>query len=67
VPHEPLAVAGLYRELLTHLVLDPADAQLVDMVPDGIVGIVAPIVDQDPESRAALVDACLSGDVRSPA
>jgi hypothetical protein len=67
VRHEPLAVAGLYRDLMTHLVLDPADAQLADMVPDGIVGIVAPIVEQDPDSRAALVDACLSGAVRSPA
>jgi hypothetical protein len=67
VPHEPLAVAGLYRDLLTHLVLDPADAHLVDLVPSGIVGIVAPIVEQDPSSRAALVDACLSGVVRSPA
>lgn len=67
VPHEPLAVAGLYGDVVTHLVLDPADAHLAGGVPDGIVGVVAPIVEQDPDSRAALVAGCVSGVVRSSA
>jgi LPPG:FO 2-phospho-L-lactate transferase len=60
VAHEPAAVASLFADLVTHVVLDPADADRVGMLPSGLEGVVAPIVAQDPTSRRLLVEACLS-------
>lgn len=60
VAHEPVAVAEHFADLVTHVVLDPADADLVPALPPGVLGSVAPIVAQDAASRAALVAACLA-------
>jgi LPPG:FO 2-phospho-L-lactate transferase len=64
VAHEPIAVARLYADLVTHLVLDPVDASLVDQVPAGVTGVVAPVLDQRAAARAELVDACLGRSLR---
>ncbi|MBB3042864.1 2-phospho-L-lactate transferase CofD family protein [Nocardioides soli] len=60
VAHEPIAVAEHFADLLTHVVLDPADADLAPALPSHVVGSVAPIVAQDAPSRAALVQACIA-------
>jgi LPPG:FO 2-phospho-L-lactate transferase len=60
IAHEPLAVAELFADVATHVVLDPADAHLAHDLPSGLIGAVAPIVAQDAASRAALVSACLA-------
>lgn len=60
VAHEPVAVAEHFADLVTDVVLDPADAGLVSALPAGVAGSIAPIVAQDPASRAALVEACLA-------
>lgn len=60
VAHEPLAVVGYLADVVTHVVLDPADAGLVSALPAGVAGSVAPIVAQDATSRSALIGACLS-------
>lgn len=60
VAHEPVAVAEHLAGVVSHVVLDPADAGLVPALPAGITGAVAPIVAQDAASRSALVEACLA-------
>lgn len=59
IPHEPVAVVEHLADVVTHVVLDPADADRVPALPSGVSGSVAPIVAQDAASRAALVSACL--------
>ena len=56
--HEPSAagVAGLYGELLTTFVVDPADAGLATDIPGAVV---APIVMVDPDRRAEVGRAVL--------
>ncbi len=60
VAHEPVAVAEHFVDVVTDVVLDPADAGLVPALPSGVSGSIAPIVAQDAASRAALVEACVA-------
>lgn len=56
IPHEPAPVLGRYRPWATGAILDPADAELVPEVEAlGFRVTLAPIVDQSPEARRALV------------
>lgn len=56
IPHEPAQVLARYRPWATGAILDPADAGLVPEVEAlGFRVTLAPIVDQSPEARRALV------------
>ena len=59
VAHEPLAIAENYVDITTHVVLDPADAPLATGLPGELQALVAPIIDQTPAARQALMEACL--------
>ena len=60
VAHDPIAVAEHFADLVTDVVLDPADARMVSGLPAGVAGSIAPIIAQDAVSRAALVEACVA-------
>ena len=60
VAHEPITVAEHFADVVTDVVLDPADADRVSDLPAGVRGSIAPIVAQDAASRAALVEACVA-------
>lgn len=60
VAHEPVAVAEHLADLISHIVLDPADARVTTALPAGIAGAIAPIVAQDAASRSRLVEACMA-------
>lgn len=59
VDHTPEAVASYFSDLVTHVVLDPADVALADRMPEALTVLVAPILDQSPAARTQLVEACL--------